>query len=214
MSDVEQIYYSNWNQKLMPGHENYFEIISTIAEWIGFSMEGSILSSSRYRVNMSTIGVSQAKEKFGQCRVYVNFAVNELVRKEFEKNIKMIRKKNEDFYLWESAGRLPAYAGAWLEKEYLSKKYPIDEPSFESFYERCLIRDCKWYRRIYMQSFLLWPQYKAAIFSGANYQKFLFDKESELVKYFSNDMHCYDENKHNDDLLFAKKISEFKKEPL
>ena len=82
---VEQIYYSNWSDELKEGHENYWSTISLIAEWIGNSLEASRRRTTSETFWSSTIGVSQAKEKFGEVRVYCYFAMDRPVKKEYKR---------------------------------------------------------------------------------------------------------------------------------
>ena len=70
---VEQIYYSNWSQKLKEGHEDYWNIINTIASWIGAKLMenygGYTLKTIGQQI--STINVEDTKEKYGEVRVYM-----------------------------------------------------------------------------------------------------------------------------------------------
>ena len=66
----DQVYHSNWSDELTPGHEDYWWKIDKIAEWIGYALEGSIHGVQAKPCFMSTIAVTQTKEKFGGCRIY------------------------------------------------------------------------------------------------------------------------------------------------
>lgn len=60
--------------------------IDTIAQWIGYALEGCIHGFNLRRRASSTIRVEQTKEKFGEARVYCRLADEDLVREEWEKD--------------------------------------------------------------------------------------------------------------------------------
>ena len=177
---VKQIYYSNWSQKLESGHENYWQIISIIAEWIGNSLEGCRRISGQKPSWNSTIGVAQTKEKFGEVRVYCYFAMESAVNKKYKKLKKIIKKKNAAYYKWTQTNNcLP-----WMKKEYESGKYPIAIPDLVEFTQECYFNDLKYYRQVYLEAFKLWPQYKKAIQNGADLREYLFETTKGLDEYY------------------------------
>ena len=72
---TDQIYYSNWNEKLKDGHENYWSDISDISSMIGndlidaFQMNYHINDGEDYLRQTTSIAVLQTKEKFWEVRV-------------------------------------------------------------------------------------------------------------------------------------------------
>ena len=74
-----QIFYSNWNQPVKPGHENYWQDVEDIAEWIGHVLEGPTSGFGINRKFSSTIAVQQTKVKFGEIRIYCTLACEEHV---------------------------------------------------------------------------------------------------------------------------------------
>lgn len=75
---VKQVKFSSYSDPAAP--KSYFNDVQNIAEFIGDS-----LSFRDYRgYNVSTIRVSQAKEKFGRVRVYCSFADPMLVARKWE----------------------------------------------------------------------------------------------------------------------------------
>lgn len=80
---VPQVRYSSWYDKTAP--ENYWNDISSIAEILGYMLEGSITGfGGRRRQRVSTISVGQVKEKFGSIRAYCTLASEELVNEKWE----------------------------------------------------------------------------------------------------------------------------------
>lgn len=70
---TEQIYYNMWGSE-SEEHKDYFQIISMIADWIGYALIGPRHSPYTTEiVPLSNIAVLQTKEKFGSPRVYVTF---------------------------------------------------------------------------------------------------------------------------------------------
>ncbi len=191
---VKQIYYSNWSQELEKGHENYWEMINTIAHWIGNSLEATRRTTGSKPMWESTIGVSQTKEKFGQVRVYCYFAIDSAVNKEYKRLKKSIKQQNEDYYRWKNTGQ----CDFWKKKDYNSGKYPIKTPDLSEFTKECYFKDLKYYRKVYFDAFKLWPQYEKAIRSGADLSEYLFETEEELDQHYET--------------LISKHLSWFKKD--
>ena len=179
---IEQIYYSNWSEKLEKGHEDYWHIIGTIAEWIGNTLEGCRRTAGNKPSWISTIGVSQTKEKFGQVRVYCYFAMDSAVNKEYKHLKKNIKKQNEGYYNWVETSR----CDPWARKEYESGEYPIKIPDISEFTKECYFKDLKYYRKVYFDAFELWPQYEKAIRNGADLHEYLFETEEELDQYYDS----------------------------
>jgi len=215
---VDQTYYSNWNSDLVPGHEDYFEKISFIAEWIGYALEASL---SGWNVNwnhFATITVQQAKEKYGDARVYASFAAHELVEKLWEEELKVIREDNTLYHRW-IAGELDEKNHKEITPHVLSsfsyRTYPIDEPTLEEFASICIKSDADHYRLTYQQAFMLWPEYENAIWAGADYPDLLFNDIEELnetfderIKDINNNQYMNDEAKEDE----GKKIEESREE--
>lgn len=180
---VPQIYYSNWSRPLEEGHEDYWWKINKIAEWISFALVGGHRDggSSSWQ---STIGIAQAKEKFGEVRVYCYMAMYEAVEQKYKKHTKKIRKKNNKYREWIVSGNAPLHKVG----EYKSGKYPLEVPTVEDFTEQCYFNDMKHYRDVYFDAFRLWPQYEKAIRRGADYMEYLFETDGEIDEYFDSIM--------------------------
>jgi len=179
---IKQIYYSNYSQELKKGHENYWWIISNIAEWIGNTLESSRQRAGMQTVWNSTIGVAQAKEKFGEVRVYCYLALPSAVEREYQQEVEKIKKRNLEYHNWVITKKCPSYK----EKEYKSGAYPIKIPELCEFTQECYLRDLKYYRQVYLDAFKLWPQYEAAIRGGADMIEYLFESEEEIEEYFDS----------------------------
>lgn len=199
---TEQIRYSDWNCDLAPGHEDYFEKINTIASWIGYALEASV---SGYRLgwnHFATITVQQAKEKFGEVRVYMNFATHEFVEKQWEEELKDAKEKNSLYHRW-VAGDLDEENHKKITPHILSSfkynTYPLDEPTLEEFTETCIKSDQEHYRHTYFQAFMLWPEYERAIFSGSDHPDLLFKDEEELDACFDERINSENKSKHLSD---------------
>jgi len=191
---VDQIYYGDWNSDLAPGHENYFEKVSFIAEWIGYALEASLSGWNTSWNHFATITVQQAKEKYGDARVYTSFAAYELVEKRWEEELKDAQEKNSLYHRW-VAGDLDEENHAEITPHILSSfkynTYPLNEPTLDEFTKVCIKSDQKHYRHTYLQSFILWPEYEYAIWSGASHPGLLFKDEEELDS-------CFDERVKDD----------------
>ena len=231
MSDkVKQIYYSNWNQKLEEGHDDYWWKIDTISSWIGNSLEAKRSGFSSMPYFFSTIAVLQTKEKFGQCRVYVSFASEELVSLKYKEVIKDISSKN-DFYIKWKNNEIPEDSPFRDVPDNIVKiyneKYPLSIPSYSDYKELCRVEDIKYYRNVYMESIKLWPEYRNAIIFGADWPEYLYENEDDLNKYYEKIINNFKESfeskgdldeeyaknrlKHlHDDWNMIKKISDFK----
>lgn len=178
---VPQIYYSSWSRPLEEGHDNYWWKVNKIAEWISLALVGGqrCTGSSSWR---STIGISQAKEKFGEVRVYCYMAMHGAVEQKYKKYTKKIRKKNNKYREWIVSGEAPSHKAC----EYKSKKYPLEVPTIEDFTEQCYFNDMKHYRDVYFDAFQLWPEYEKAIRRGADYMEYLFETDAEIDEYFNS----------------------------
>ena len=171
----EQIFYSNWTQELKKGHEDYWWRIGTIAEWIGCLLE------SKYQ----TISVAQAKEKFGEVRVYCYLAVSEAVTKRYKKLKKQIKLDNSKHQIWIDTGE----STPKMIEHFNNNEYPLEVPSAEEHTEECFFSDLRHYRSVYFQAFRLWPEYKLAIRSGADFREYLFESVKEIDEYFDSILH-------------------------
>jgi hypothetical protein len=179
---VKQIYYSNWSEKLNEGHETYWQTLPLIAEWIGNSLESCRRLAGHKPCWVSTIGVSQTKEKFGQVRVYCYFAMESAVSKKYKRLKKKIKKQNEGYYKWLKTNQ----CSPWIKKKYESGEYPIEIPDISEFTKECYFKDLKYYRSVYFDAFKLWPQYEKAIRSGADLFEYLFETNKDLDEYYNN----------------------------
>lgn len=199
---VDQIYYSNWNSDLAPGHEDYFEKISFIAEWIGYALEASLSGWNTSWNHFATITVQQAKEKYGDARVYTSFAAHELVEKLWEEELKVIREDNSLYHRW-VAGDLDEKNHKEITPHVLSsfsyRTYPLDEPTLEAFASICIKSDQEHYQAVYQQAFLLFPEYEYAIWSGSSHPDLLFKDEEELDACFDERIKDDNENEYLSD---------------
>lgn len=183
---VPQIYYGNWHAELAPGHENYWWMVGTIASWLGYALEGSIHGCRREPQFMSTIGVRQTKEKFGEVRCYCHLADTESVNKKFDEKVQAILAQNDACLKWKSGELDPdskEYPKPWVIESYESG-YPLEVPTREEFVRERILDDAKWYRSVYLDAVKLWPQYEKVITGAADYWEFLFKTEQELDAYF------------------------------
>lgn len=87
----------------------------------------------------SLIGVRQTKEKFGDARVYIDMVDQEKALEAYNK-----------------------LHGAELTYENL------DDPKYAEFCEKAELSSAKHYRATYLMFFDLFPQYKSAIYNGAD----------------------------------------------
>ena len=141
MSEVKQVFYNTWGSEAEE-HKSYFSDIEDISAFIAWGLEAQQSGWSVTPTQMSTIAVSQHKEKFGTVRVYCTLAASEKVKREWRKTLR-----------------------SWKERS------PGDDsprPSREEFTRECLERDMVWYRTVYMQAVRLWPQYEKAITCAAS----------------------------------------------
>ncbi len=137
----QQIFYNTWGSQAEE-HESYFSDIEDIAAFIAWGLEAQQSGWSITPHQMSTIAVSQHKEKFGTVRVYCTLASTEKVKREWRKTIK-----------------------SWKER-LTGDDSP--RPDRHEFTLQCLERDMIWYRLVYQQAVRLWPQYEKAITCAAS----------------------------------------------
>ena len=176
----KQIYYSNWSDQLEDQHVDYWWSIASIAEWIGNALESSRRRSSVPTSWLSTIGVSQTKEKFGEVRVYCHLALPSAVEEKYNQEVEKIKKQNIEYHNWVVTKKCPLY----MEKRYKTGPYPLKIPDLYEFTQECYLNDLKYYRRIYIDAFRLWPQYEAAIRGGADLMEYLFENEDEVDEHY------------------------------
>ena len=139
---VEQIFYSHWG-KQKPEHKNYFSDIEAIAEWIAWGLEAQQSGWSDKPNQMSTIAVTQHKEKYGTVRVYCTLAASSKIKP-----------------LWRAELRL------WSKMDPATRGPRPDKKDFD---RRCLISDLRWFRSVYKKALYCWPQYETAIRSSAEW---------------------------------------------
>jgi hypothetical protein len=138
---VKQIFYNTWGSQ-PEEHESYFSDIEDISAFIAWGLEAQQSGWSITPQQMSTIAVSQHKEKFGTVRVYCTLAASEKVNRVWRKELR-----------------------SWRER------LPGDDsprPCKKMFKQQCLERDMTWYRIVYMQAIRLWPHYEKAITCAAS----------------------------------------------
>jgi len=205
---TEQVYYSDWNDKLAPGHEDYWNKISIIAEWIGYALEASISGYSPMWNHLATITVQQTKEKFGQARVYTNLATHEHVEQQWKEDLTDAKEKNNRYHRWVS-GDLDEENHKEITPHILSSfkynTYPLDEPTLEEHEQQCREYDSAHYRHVYQQAFTLWPEYEYAIWSGADHPNYLFNDIEELEEYYAKQVDDINESSYltDDDKVVA-----------
>lgn len=179
---IEQAHYHHWDDQLSPGDENYWWMIGTIAEWIGYALEGSIHGCYSEPYYMSTIAVAQTKEKFGEVRAYCTLAQSSAVQRFYDKEIARINADNQRYVMWKN-GELDInsrdYPSEFLIKHY-NDAYPKCVPTLEEFTEARMLEDAKWYRQVYMDAIKLWPRYARAILNAADFSEFLHQTLEEL----------------------------------
>lgn len=147
---VEQIYYSNYSDKLKPGHENYWKDIEDIGTFMSLALEdytiffdGSKMGCRKF----TSIVVHQYKEKFGELRIYLTLGARELVKERWKET------------------------GPFAKKSF---------KNFEEFYESCYREDCVQYRRVYLTVKRLFPHYWKAIYRGSDHPEFICETEEEF----------------------------------
>ena len=170
---VKQIFYPHWSAKLEPGHENYWIKINTIANWIGFALEGSVTSYYQTRYQYSTISVKQTKEKFGACRVYCDLAYAPYIDIKFEDHKKDLQQGDKKYFRWLNGLIKDSQIRSDLLKAYQQGQYPQTPGTLDDFAKTCLDNDKKWYQKIYKDAIILWPEYEIAITSAMDYPNLL-----------------------------------------
>ena len=154
--EIEQVEYNSWDDKLKPGHEDYWAHIGYIAHFIASLLEGyqtiivrdpknpdkSISAPAKY----NTISVMQYKEKFGQVRVYWTASDPMLVEQQYE-----VRHKKEQ------------------------------NMSLEQFREQCYKQDLIHYRNVYFIMKQCFPQYWHAVSSAADNSELLFESKEDYL---------------------------------
>ena len=210
---VPQIRYTNWSDKLKPGHEDYWEKCDTIARWIGYALEGALTTTSLGCIS-STIGIAETKEKYGSIRVYCYLATHHKVEKIWKTQLSEIRKQNDMYEKWIN-GELdqdnhrditPYMVGA------KSKEFPLPEPDLDSLIEECIIEDTHCYRLVYMEAIKLFPEYEDAIRSGADHPEFLFEDVNELNMYFDEAIERISNNEYLSDASIDESIKKYEEE--
>jgi len=187
----DQIYYSNWNQKLKEEHKDYWWMISKISEWIGNSLESSRSGHSNSPFFISTIGVIQTKEKFGDCRVYLTLACDHLVKSRYANLVNKIEKNNLAYKEWvefsssNSESDVSKKYDPFLVRMFEETSFPIEIPSYEDFRAKRGIEDAIHYRRVYFDAIKLWPKYEHSIRLGSSYSEYLLKDEAAIEIYYS-----------------------------
>lgn len=183
---VTQIHYTNWADELAPGHENYWWMVGTIADWIGYALEGSIHGCRQEPQFLSTIAVRQTKEKFGEVRCYCHLADTSSVQKKYDEKVKALLAKNEAYFKWKNGELDPdsrGYPQPWTIESYESR-YPLEIPTREDFVQERVLEDAQWYRQVYLDAIKLWPPYEKAITGAADHWEYFFKTEEELEAHF------------------------------
>jgi len=184
---VDQIYYNNWNDKLAPGDENYWWMISTIASWIGYALEGSIHGWQTDPYFISTISVRQVKEKFGEVRIYCSFAHPPAVQQFYDKAVARINDANRRYDEWKSGRLMPGmknYPSKYMIKVY-NEAYPRQTPTLDEFTTTRMFEDAKWYRQVYNEAMKLWPQYAKALSIAADFCELLHQTPGSFDAYYA-----------------------------
>lgn len=148
--------------ELLPEHSNYWHDIGSIAEVIAFMLEAQQSGWKADAFQYSTIAVQQFKEKFGECRVYVQIADRRKVDTAYNRLKEAIQE-----------------ARTKQEENVYPKSRPIRElPTLEEYTKECILKDYTWYRYCYRTIISLMPQYEDVIIGGSDYEEFLYkDKE-------------------------------------
>lgn len=186
MTETQQIYYTDWAEKLAPGHENYWWMIGTIADWLGYALEGSRHGFRSEPYFLSAVAVRQTKEKFGGVRCYCSLANPWGVKKKYDREVETLLAQNDLYFKWKGGELDPEsneYPRPWTIKTY-EEGFPKSIPTLEEFTEVQRLKDAQWYRQVYQDAIKLWPQYERAIAGAADYWEYLFKTEEELDTYF------------------------------
>lgn len=183
---AEQIRYGQWSATLAEGHENYWNDVSSLAEILSYMLEGGYHTHFGKRVNMSTIKVAQYKEKFGEPRVYVILACDDLVQEFYKEYVAQKEKANQsyqDYLDGKPVGdpRLGEDLLKRLNKErFESGEYPLEVMDYEEFSEERWKEDMRWFRQKYLQLLKLVPQYRSIILGGASWRDYLHETVEEM----------------------------------
>lgn len=184
----EQIYYSNWSDKLEGGHENYWRDISDISIMIGNDLIGPYQMNyirkddEDYLRQLHSIAVLQTKEKFGEVRVYCSIGCEYIISKKYSNHVSDVNKKNKEWQDFMRSGAKPAGYSKWWEKK-MREEYPIQPLNKEKFYEDHINSDIMHYRNTYLKYIRLFPHYKDAILGGASFSEYLFETKEDAIKY-------------------------------
>jgi len=147
--EVPQVHYSCWGH----GPKEYWRDVSSIAAFIGARLSYELPECNRNyhsESRVSTIRVSQHKEKWGDVRVYVTLADEDLVK------------------------------DSWRVYRELFKDKELPEEPAPEFIAECLFRDACHYRVCYYDMVALVPHYEAMITGAADEDMLLYKGEAEL----------------------------------
>jgi hypothetical protein len=189
---VEQVYYSNWSDKLEVGHDDYWSDISNLSVMIGndligpYQMNYFLSADDDYLKQISSIAVIQTKEKFGEVRVYCRLGCKFIIQKKYSNHASKIAEKNKSWADFIKNGIKPKGYSPWWEKS-MRDNYPLSPEEPEAFFKRELESDIMHYRNTYLKYINLLPHYEKAIVSGADNQKWLFRTKEEAIGYIKKE---------------------------
>ena len=195
----DQIYYSNWANKLQGGHENYWSDISDISIMIGndligpYQMNYFLSEDEDYLRQMSSIAVIQTKEKFGEVRVYCRVGCEFIIQKKYSNHASKIAEKNKSWADFMKNGVKPRGHSVWWEKE-MRKSYPLHPEDPEAFFKREVESDIMHYRNTYLKYIGLLPHYEKAIISGADHPEWLMRTKEEAMIYIDKKRSSLEDN--------------------
>ena len=197
---TEQIYYSNWGDKLKPGHESYWDDISSLSSMIGndlispYQMNYFLKEGEDYLRQSSSIAVIQTKEKFGQVRVYCRLGCNSIISKKYSKHVMDIADQNKKWSNFLMFGEKPKEYSSFWERR-MREKYPISPEDKDEFFLKKYKSDIFTYRNVYMRYFRMLPHYRDAMFYGADYPEYLLENGEVAKKYIADKKRKLEEDK-------------------
>jgi len=189
---VPQVVYFNWNEKLATGHENYWENVRTISQFIANSMVDAIHKNNTKPVQTNSVKVLQYKEKFGMPNVYVKLDSKDIILERFNDHKDHIDKLNKSYETWlinPSSTKLRP-----LIKAYESGSYPKVYDDYEGFKQEQIKINSVHYRDVYNRAVMSWPQYEKIIMAGASHKDLLYSKEKQLKENYKRDKRAIKQN--------------------
>ena len=189
---IEQIYYGDWNDKLAPGHEDYWSKVSAIAKVLAAQLEFSIHGYRAEPYFYSTIAVRDYKEKFGEIRMYCSLAEPYLVKRKYEDYLNGINSTNLAYRTYKTlqdGEEVPDWKKRMYEKN--PNDFPVKAKSLKEFSKERYYEDACYYRQVYLDTVDLFPEYKDVICNAADWDEFLYTDPDKLDKYFQNEIDYY-----------------------